>query len=78
MSPVKGNAAAQADFNALRPQNVRTYPSGTTVGNLPNGHVANLHPSKSLGGVPTLEIYDPVTRTSIKNTLLKDTKKWRN
>jgi len=65
-SPVRGSAAAQADFNKLNLRNVRTYPNGTVVGYLPNGNVVNLHPSKSMGGIPTLEIYDPITRVSIK------------
>jgi len=66
VSPIRGNAAAQADFSALKPTNVRTYPNGTTVGTLPNGSTVNLHPSKSLGGVPTLEIFDPIARIRIK------------
>jgi hypothetical protein len=68
VSGSQGNAAAQADFNALNPSNVRTYPNGTIVGDLPNGRTVNLHPSSSLGGTPTVEIFDPATglRTKIR------------
>ena len=65
-SPTQGNTAARSDFNALNPRNVRTYPNGVTVGDLSDGRVINLHPSSSSGGVPTLEIFNPITRTSQK------------
>lgn len=66
VSSVKGNVAAEADFNALNPTNVRTYPNGTVVGDLPDGRTVNLHPSSTLGGTPTVEIYDPSTGMSTK------------
>jgi hypothetical protein len=61
-----GDAAAQADFDSLDLSNVRTYKNGAIVGDLPDGRVANLHPSSSMGGTPTLEIYDPISGNSIK------------
>jgi len=64
-SATKGFDAAKADFDALKPSNVRTYPNGTTVGELPNGTTVNVRPSSS-GGHPTVEIYNPATGTSMK------------
>jgi len=66
VSEVKGNAAAQADFYAKNPSNVRTYSNGTVVGDLPDGTTINMHPSTSLGGTPTVEIYNPNTGISTK------------
>ncbi len=65
-SPIKGNEAAMNDFDVLNPSNVRTYPNGTVVGDLPNNCTINVHPSTSLGGTPTLEIYDTLTGISTK------------
>lgn len=65
-SPVKGNDAAMKDFEGMNPNNVRTYPNGTTAGDLPDGNTINVHPSTSSGGVPTVEIYNPTTGRSIK------------
>ncbi len=66
VSEVKGNAAAQADFYAKNPSNVRTYSNGTVVGDLPDGTTINMHPSTSLAGTPTVEIYNPNTGISTK------------
>jgi len=66
ISGVKGDVAAHSDFNAMNPNNIRTYPNGTIVGDLTDGTTANLHPSSSLGGTPTVEIYDPITGISTK------------
>jgi len=66
VSSTKGNVAAQSDFDSMNPSNVRTYPNGTVVGDLPDGTTINLHPSTSLKGVISLEIYDPVSGHSIK------------
>lgn len=63
---MKGDAAAKAYFDMMNPTNVRTYPIGTIVGDLPDGRTINIHPSTTLNGTPSLEIYDPVTGTSIK------------
>jgi len=61
-----GMNAAQSDFNALHPTNVRMYPGEIIVGDLADGRVINIHPGTTVGGAPTLEIRDPATRTSIK------------
>lgn len=66
VSSAKGDAAAKADFDAMNPTNVRIYSNGTTVGDLPDGRIINIHPSTTLNGTPSLEIYDPATGTSIK------------
>lgn len=66
VSSVKGYAAAKADFDVMNPTNIRTYSNGTTVGDLPDGRIINIHPSTTLNSTPSLEIYDPVTGTSIK------------
>ena len=65
-SNIKGNDAAKADFDAMNPTNIRTYPNGTIVGDLPDGTTININPSTTLKGRPSLEIYDPVTGKSIK------------
>jgi len=66
-SSTRGNNAAAADFNSLSPTNVRVIPkTGVTVGNLPDGRTVNIHPSSTLHGTPTLEIFCRVTKTSIK------------
>lgn len=46
--------------------NVRTYLNGTTVGEMSDGRIISIHPSTTLNGAPSLEIYDPVIGTSIK------------
>ena len=66
VSDVKGDVAAKADFDAMNPTNVRTYSNGTMVGDLPDGRTINIHPSTTLNGTPSLEIYNPATGTSIK------------
>ncbi len=66
VSSIKGNAAAKADFDAMAPTNIRTYSNGIIAGDLPDGRTINIHPSTTLGGTPSLEIYDPVTKKSIK------------
>ena len=66
VSGTQGIRAAEADFIALNPINIKVYPNGTTVGSLPGGMTANLHPSSSLGGTPTVEIYNTVTGLSTK------------
>ncbi len=66
VSSIKGNKAAKADFDAMNPTNIRTYSSGTIVGDLPDGRTINIHPSTTLSGTPSVEIYDPVTGKSIK------------
>ena len=68
VSPKQGYNAAKADFNALKPTNVRLYQtkSGTTtVGYIKGGKTVNLHTATSTKG-PTLEIYDPSSGFSIK------------
>ena len=62
VSSIKGNAAAKADFDAMAPTNIRTYSNGIIAGDLPDGRTINIHPSTTLGGTPSLEIYDPVTK----------------
>lgn len=66
ISESKGNIAARTDFDSLNPTNIRTYSNGTIVGDLTDGRIINIHPSTTLNGTPTLEIYDPSTGTSIK------------
>ena len=66
ISPIKGKQAALDDFESLQPINVRTYENGTVVGDLTDGRVVNVHPSTSLSGTPSVEIYDPITGKSIK------------
>jgi len=61
-----GMNAAMTDFSALNPTNVRMAPNGTIVGRLPDGRTVNIHPGHSVGGAPTLEIFDPNTRIRIK------------
>jgi len=68
-SPVRGTAAAQADFRALNPTNFQVHqtPRGEVwVGTLPNGNTVNIHPGTTVGGAPTLEILNRATGTSIK------------
>ena len=50
----------------MNPTNARTCPNGTIAGELPDGKTINIHRSTTLNGVPSLEIYDPITGTSIK------------
>jgi hypothetical protein len=64
-SATKGFDAAKADFNALKPSDVKTYPNGTIVGKLPDGTTINVRPSSSEGYL-TVEIYNPTTGTSTK------------
>jgi len=68
VSPTRGSDAARADFNALRPSNVRVPQrgDGRLVGDLPDGRTVNIHPSTSSGGVPTVEVYNPNTGIRIK------------
>ncbi len=66
VSPLQGNSAAMSDFYSMNPINVRTYSNGTIVGELSNGCIINIHPSTSLNGVPTVEIYNPSSGQSIK------------
>ncbi len=53
-----GFEQAQKDFQGLNPQNVRTYPNGTIVGDLPGGGTANVRENSS-DGRPTLEVQNP-------------------
>ena len=66
VSSIKGDAAAKVDFDAMDPTNIRMYSNGTIAGDLPDGRTINIHPSTTLGGTPSVEIYDPVTGKSIK------------
>ena len=50
----------------MNPTNVRTYPNGTIVGDLSDGRTINIHPSTTLNGTPSVEIYDSITGLSIK------------
>jgi hypothetical protein len=65
ISKIKGIKAAKADFNALKPTNVRTYPNGTIVGKTGDLTI-NIHPGSSVGSAPTLEIYNPSTGLRLK------------
>ncbi|MBK0084489.1 hypothetical protein IAE51_11365 [Lactococcus sp. S64] len=62
-STVRGVEAAKKDFDSLNLLNVRTYPNGTIVGELPNGDIVNLHPGSSVGGAPSLEIQSSVDKS---------------
>jgi hypothetical protein len=53
-------------FCLLLYSSLRTYSNGTLVGDLVDGRIINIHPSTSLGGMPSLEIYNPLTGDSIK------------
>lgn len=66
VSSMKGNTAAKADFDAMNPTNIRTYSNGTIAGDLPDGRTINIHPSTTLNGTPSVEVYDPATGKSIK------------
>ena len=66
VSTIKGNEAAKADFDAMNPKNIRWYSNGTIAGDLSDGRTINIHPSTTLGGTPSVEIYDPATGKSIK------------
>ena len=70
VSDTQGYQAAKADFDNLNPSNVKIYNKGTSketiVGNLSNGETVNIHPGTSVNSTPSLEIYDPATKTSIK------------
>ena len=66
VSSIKGDIAAQADFDAMNPTNIRTYSNGTIAGDLPDGRTINIHPSTTLNGTPSVEVYDPVTGKSVK------------
>lgn len=61
-SEIKGFEEAKKEFDAMNLENVRTYPSGTEVGDLPNGDSVNLHPGKSVGGAPSLEIQNALRK----------------
>ena len=60
-SATTGYNAAKSDFYSLNPSNVRSYSNGTIVGILQDGRTINVHSGKSVGGAPTVEIYDPIT-----------------
>ena len=64
---VGGKSAAMADFEALMPMNVRTANSNpdVTVGDLRDGRTVTVR-SQSRDGRPTLEIYDPTTKRSVR------------
>ena len=63
-SATKGKTAAEADFYAKKPTNIRS--DGKAIyGDLPDGSVVNLHIGSSTNG-PTVEIYNPATGRSIK------------
>lgn len=66
ISNITGEEAAKADFDAMNPTNVRTYPNGTIIGDLSDGRTINIHPSTTLNRTPSVEIYDPNTGASIK------------
>jgi hypothetical protein len=67
-SSSRGMDAARADFNSLNPTNVRTASNGTVIGDLLDGRVVNIHPGSSVGGAPTLEVFNRNTmeRTKIR------------
>ena len=65
-SATKGFNAAKADFDMLNPYDVKTYSNGAIVGYLSDGRTVNIHPGTSVGKAPTLEIYDSISRESIK------------
>ena len=65
-SPTQGMDAAMQDFYALNPSNVRIAPNGTVLGDLANGTTINIHPGTSVGGAPTLEIFDTLIKMKIK------------
>ena len=50
----------------LNPYDVKTYSNGAIVGYLSDGRTVNIHPGTSVGKAPTLEIYDSISRESIK------------
>ncbi|WP_245483675.1 hemagglutinin repeat-containing protein [Rhizobium ruizarguesonis] len=50
-----GLPEAEKDFNDINPSNVKIYPNGTKVGQLPNGDTVIVRPISS-DGRPTLEI----------------------
>ncbi|QDK70398.1 hypothetical protein [Lactococcus protaetiae] len=62
-SSIKGFEIAKKEFDALKLADVKTYPSGTIVGKLPNGDIVNLHPGSSVGGAPSLEIQSSLDKT---------------
>lgn len=61
-SSATGNKALMTDFNGMNLSNVKSYPNGRLVGELPNGDIVNIHPSTKLDGVPTLEIQDVLNK----------------
>ena len=66
-SDIKGFEEAKKEFDSMNLANVRTYPNGTIAGELSNGDTVNLHPGKSVGGAPSIEIQDAVnTKINIK------------
>ena len=66
VSSTRGMDAARTHFDALNPTNVRTMSNGTIVGNLADGRAVNIHPGSSVGGAPTLEIFNRSTGVRIK------------
>ena len=61
-----GLDCALEEFYKMNPSNIRAYPNGTLVGELPDGRTINLHASSTLNGVPTVEIYNSQTGNCIK------------
>jgi RHS repeat-associated protein len=57
VSDIKGYQAALNDFYALSPENVRIYDGGRLVGDIADNITINIHPSTSMNGVPSLEIF---------------------
>ncbi len=64
--------SAMRDFEKMNLTNVKQYGNGTIVGYLPDGKTVNLHAGKTVGGAPSLEIYDTINKTSIKIRYLGD------
>lgn len=65
-SSAKGIDAAKRDFYALNPYDVKIAPNGTYVGKLSEDIIINIHPGKSVGNAPTLEIFNRTTKEQFK------------